>query len=47
MEGILVAYANREALEHSLRTRIATFWSTTNNELWIKGQGSGNTFEVM
>ena len=47
MEVILVAYANREALEHSLRTRTATFWSTSRNELWIKGAESGNTFELI
>ena len=46
-EVILVAYINREALDHSLRTRIATFWSTSRNELWIKGQESGNTFELI
>lgn len=45
-EIILVAYANREALNRSISTRIATFWSTSRNELWIKGDGSGNTFEL-
>ena len=28
-EVILVAYANEEALQQSLQTRIATFWSTS------------------
>ncbi len=45
-ELILVAYTNQQAFEHSLRTRIATFWSTSRNELWIKGDRSGNTFEL-
>ena len=45
-EIILVAYTNCEAFERSIRTRIATFWSTSRNELWIKGEGSGNTFEL-
>lgn len=46
-EVILVAYINQQALEASLRTRIATFWSTSRNELWIKGQQSGNTYELV
>jgi len=46
-EVILIAYTNEVALQHSIRTRIATFWSTSRNELWIKGQQSGNTFELV
>ncbi|MDY6950132.1 MAG: phosphoribosyl-AMP cyclohydrolase [Thermodesulfobacteriota bacterium] len=46
-EVILVAYTNREALDRSIRSRIATFWSTSRNELWIKGKGSGNQFELL
>jgi phosphoribosyl-AMP cyclohydrolase len=45
-EVILVAYTNKEAFEQSIRTRIATFWSTSRNELWVKGDTSGNTFEL-
>jgi phosphoribosyl-AMP cyclohydrolase len=45
-EIILVAYTNREAFQRSIRTRVATFWSTARNELWIKGESSGNTFEL-
>ena len=44
---ILVAYTNREAFERSIRTRVPTFWSTSRNELWIKGEASGNTFELV
>jgi len=45
-EVILIAYTNKEALEKSIRTRIATFWSTSRNELWIKGETSGNLFQL-
>lgn len=45
-EVILVAYTDREAFERSVRTRIATFWSTVRNELWIKGETSGHFFEL-
>lgn len=46
-EVILVAYTNQQALDHSLKTRIATFWSTSRNKLWIKGAESGNTYELV
>ena len=45
-EVILIAYTNKQALEKSIKTRIATFWSTSRNELWIKGGTSGNTYEL-
>jgi phosphoribosyl-AMP cyclohydrolase len=44
---ILVAYVNEEALQRTIRTRIATFWSTSRRELWIKGETSGNHFEIV
>ena len=46
-EVILVAYVNELALNHSLKTSIATFWSTSRRELWIKGATSGETFELL
>ena len=44
---LLVAYSNREALERSLETGVATFWSTSRNELWIKGRTSGDTLALV
>jgi phosphoribosyl-AMP cyclohydrolase len=46
-EVLVVAYSNREALEHSLKTGVATFWSTSRNELWVKGATSGDTLELV
>ncbi len=46
-EVIVIAYVNQEALELSIKSRIATFWSTSRNELWIKGASSGNHFELL
>ena len=46
-EVILVAYANEQALRHSIATRTATFWSTSRRELWIKGATSGETFDLL
>jgi phosphoribosyl-AMP cyclohydrolase len=46
-EVILVAYANEQSLRHTIETRIATFWSTSRRELWIKGATSGETFDIV
>ena len=46
-EVVLVAYVNQEALQMSLKTRSAVFWSTSRNELWEKGKTSGETFELV
>lgn len=43
---ILVAYANEQALNHTIKTGNATFWSTSRHELWEKGASSGETFEI-
>ena len=45
-EVILIAYINEKALHESIKTRVATFWSTSRNELWIKGLSSGNTYRL-
>jgi phosphoribosyl-AMP cyclohydrolase len=45
-EVILIAYTNKESFEKSIKTGIATFWSTSRNEMWIKGETSGNTYEL-
>jgi phosphoribosyl-AMP cyclohydrolase len=44
---LVLAYANQEALEHTLKTGVATFWSTSRNELWIKGATSGDTLKIV
>jgi phosphoribosyl-AMP cyclohydrolase len=46
-EVLVVAYANKEALEHTLKTGVATFWSTSRNELWIKGATSGDMLQIV
>tara|TARA_B100000809_G_C15107150_1_gene519163 strand:- start:1205 stop:1615 length:411 start_codon:yes stop_codon:yes gene_type:complete len=46
-EIILVAYVNEAALQKSIETQSAVFWSTSRNELWEKGKSSGETFELV
>ena len=38
----MLAFMNEEAWEETLRTGMATFWSRTRKELWVKGKTSGN-----
>ncbi|MFC2153853.1 phosphoribosyl-AMP cyclohydrolase [Candidatus Altiarchaeota archaeon] len=45
-EVLMVAYANQEALEKTLDTKKAHYYSTSRKELWCKGETSGNTQEV-
>lgn len=45
-EVILVAYTNELAFEETVKKRKAIFWSTSRNELWFKGEESGNTFSI-
>jgi phosphoribosyl-AMP cyclohydrolase len=44
---LIVAYINKEALDYALESGIATFWSTSRDELWIKGKTSGDTLALI
>jgi len=44
---LMVAWMNLEAVTQTLETSAATYWSRSRNELWVKGQTSGNTQEVV
>jgi phosphoribosyl-AMP cyclohydrolase len=46
-EVLVLAYANREALDESLASGVACFWSTSRNELWIKGKTSGDFLDLV
>jgi len=46
-EVLMLAYMNQEALTQTLRTRAATYWSRSRNELWVKGATSGHTQKVI
>lgn len=43
---LMLAWMNAEALERTLATRRATFWSRARQELWEKGATSGNVLTV-
>jgi len=46
-ELLMLGFMNREALEATLRTGFATFYSRTRQKLWTKGETSGNRLEVV
>ncbi len=45
-EVLMLAFMNRKAWEETLRTRQATYWSRSRNEIWVKGEQSGNLQEI-
>lgn len=45
-EVLMMAWMNAEALEATLATGRATYWSRSRQELWVKGETSGHTQSV-
>jgi phosphoribosyl-ATP pyrophosphohydrolase/phosphoribosyl-AMP cyclohydrolase len=44
---LMMAYMNREALEHTLARRRAVFFSRSKQRLWEKGETTGHTLDVV
>jgi phosphoribosyl-ATP pyrophosphohydrolase/phosphoribosyl-AMP cyclohydrolase len=44
---LMQAFATKGALELTLKTKKATYWSRSRNEIWVKGETSGNTQKVI
>ena len=44
---LMQAYMTKEALESTLKTGLVTFWSRSRQELWQKGETSGNILELV
>ncbi len=45
-EVLMVGFMNQEALDRTVATGFATFFSRTRHALWMKGETSGNRLEV-
>ncbi len=45
-EVLMLAYMNRESFQVTLKTGRTCFWSRSRQELWQKGETSGNIQEV-
>ena len=46
-EVLMLGFMNREALERTLSSGFVTFFSRTRNQLWTKGETSGNRLELV
>lgn len=47
LEVLMVGFMNREAYQATLRSGYVTFYSRTRNQLWTKGETSGNRLRVL
>jgi phosphoribosyl-AMP cyclohydrolase len=43
---LMMAYANEEALQKTLSTGYAHYWSRSRKKLWMKGETSGHTQKI-
>ncbi len=43
---LMVAYMNKESLQLTIDTGVATYWSRSRQKLWKKGESSGNIQNV-
>jgi phosphoribosyl-ATP pyrophosphohydrolase/phosphoribosyl-AMP cyclohydrolase len=46
-EVLMVGFMNREALKRTLDGGYVTFYSRTRQQLWMKGESSGNRLRVI
>lgn len=46
-EILMFAWMNHEALQRTVATKKATYWSRSRNKLWCKGEKSGHTQIVL
>jgi phosphoribosyl-AMP cyclohydrolase len=44
---LMIAHMNQEAIDATLATGYATFWSRSRGRLWRKGETSGHVLEVV
>ena len=43
---LMVAWMNAEALQHTIETGKATFYSRSRGKMWVKGESSGHVMHV-
>jgi phosphoribosyl-AMP cyclohydrolase len=46
-EVLMMAWMNEESLRLTRETRRATYWSRSRQEIWVKGETSGHTQDVV
>ena len=45
-EVLMLGYMNEESLRRTMKSREVTFWSRSRQEIWHKGDTSGNIIKV-
>ena len=45
-EVLMLGFTNQEAMELTLKTKTAWFWSRSRQKLWNKGESSGHFLHV-
>ncbi|WKN44174.1 phosphoribosyl-AMP cyclohydrolase [Tunicatimonas pelagia] len=43
---LMLASINEEALQQTIQTGLATFWSTSRDQIWVKGETSGDFLKI-
>lgn len=46
-EILMLAYMNEESLRRTLDSGVMTYWSRSRGKLWLKGESSGHTQQVV
>ncbi len=46
-EVLMLGFLNEESYARTLQTGFVTFWSRSRNQLWMKGETSGNRLRVV
>ena len=46
-EVLMVGFMNRPAMQRTLQSGYVTFFSRTRNEVWTKGESSGNRLRLI
>ena len=44
---LMLAYATKEAVRKTIETKKAYYWSRSRKKLWMKGEESGNTQDII
>lgn len=47
LQVLMLGYMNQEAVDKTLSTGLVTFWSRSRQELWTKGETSGNYLHLV
>lgn len=47
LQVLMLGYMNEEAYQKTLESKLVTFYSRSKERLWMKGESSGNTLELV